>query len=87
VHIPVGGREDLTDAKAEELGALLADAAARPLAIHCASGNRVGALLAIEAARVEGKTAAEALELGRAAGLGGMEPAVREVLGMPPAAP
>lgn len=85
VHIPIAGRDDLTSAKAGELGALLADPSARPLAIHCASGNRVGALLALEAARVEGKTAAEALELGRAAGLGGMEPAVREALGLPPA--
>ena|SRR5687768_362695 len=83
VHIPVAGPGDLTAAKAQELGALLADPAARPMAIHCASGNRVGALLALEAARVEGKSAEEALELGRAAGLGGMEPAVREALGLP----
>lgn len=86
VHIPIAGRDDLTAAKAGELGALLADASARPLAIHCASGNRVGALLALEAAQVEGKSAEEALEVGRAAGLGGMEPAVREALGLPPAA-
>ena len=61
VHIPIAGRGDLTAAKADELGAVLADPSARPLAIHCASGNRVGALLALEAARVEGKPAAEAL--------------------------
>jgi uncharacterized protein (TIGR01244 family) len=85
VHIPVGGSGDLTAAKAGELGAVLADPAARPIAIHCASGNRVGALLALEAAQVEGKPPEEALELGRAAGLGRMEPAVREALGLPPA--
>ena len=85
VHIPVRGSEDLTTAKAGELGALLADPAARPLAIHCGSGNRVGALLALEAARVEGKPPEEALELGRAAGLGRLEPAVREALGLTPA--
>jgi uncharacterized protein (TIGR01244 family) len=85
VHIPIAGRDDLTSVKAGELGALLADPSARPLAIHCASGNRVGALLALEAAHVEGRPADEALELGRSAGLGGLEPAVREALGLPPA--
>ena len=84
VHIPVSGASDLTPAKAAELGALLADPAARPMAIHCASGNRVGALLALEAAQVEGKPPAEALELGRAAGLGRLEPAVRAALGLRP---
>jgi uncharacterized protein (TIGR01244 family) len=87
VHIPVAGAADLTAAKAAELAALLADPEARPMAIHCASGNRVGALLAVEAATVEAREPEEALELGRAAGLGGLEPAVREVLGLSPASP
>jgi uncharacterized protein (TIGR01244 family) len=85
VHIPVKGAEDLGAGNAAELGALLADPAARPMAIHCASGNRVGALLALEAATVERKSPEEALALGRAAGLGRMEPAVREKLGLPSA--
>jgi protein tyrosine phosphatase (PTP) superfamily phosphohydrolase (DUF442 family) len=84
VELPVAGAHDLTPAKVAELGKLLADRTAYPLAIHCASGNRVGAMLALEQAQVEGKDAKEALAIGLDAGLVGLEPKVRELLGLPP---
>jgi uncharacterized protein (TIGR01244 family) len=84
VSIPVAGPEGLTEQNARALAAVLADEDAYPVAIHCASGNRVGALLALEAAWVDGAAAADALALGRAAGLTGLEPAVRKLLGLEP---
>ena len=51
--------------------------------IHCASGNRVGALVALHA-RGTGATPDEALALGKAAGLAGLEPAVRARLDATP---
>jgi protein tyrosine phosphatase (PTP) superfamily phosphohydrolase (DUF442 family) len=84
VSIPVAGPEGLTEQNARALSAVLADEEAYPVAIHCASGNRVGALLALEAAWVDGAAAADALALGRAAGLTGLEPAVRKLLGLEP---
>jgi uncharacterized protein (TIGR01244 family) len=84
VEIPVAGAQDLTPEKVAELGKVLADRGAEPVAIHCASGNRVGAMLALEQAQVEGKDPKAALAIGLDAGLGHLEPKVRELLGLPP---
>lgn len=81
--IPVDGAEGLTDENTRALSEVLADDTAYPLVIHCASGNRVGALIALEAAREEGTSPEQALELGLDAGLTRLEPAVRERLGLP----
>ena len=53
--------------------------------VHCSTGNRAGALMAL-AAHAQGLPAADALALGKAAGLTGLEPAVRGKLGLPAAA-
>ncbi|HLE83343.1 MAG TPA: sulfur transferase domain-containing protein [Thermoanaerobaculia bacterium] len=82
VSIPVAGPEGLTEESARALSAVLAEKDAYPIAIHCASGNRVGALLALEAAWVDGAPPAEALALGLDAGLTGLEPKVRGLLGL-----
>jgi len=83
VAIPVAGAAGLTGANVDALSRLLGDDSAYPVVIHCASGNRVGALIALDAAKEGGKAAQEALELGLAAGLTRLEPAVREKLGLP----
>jgi uncharacterized protein (TIGR01244 family) len=54
-----------------------------PLLVHCASGNRVGALVALREAWFAGADARTALARGRAAGLAGLEPQVRRLLGLP----
>lgn len=87
VHIPVAGAEGLDRENARALSEVLADEAAYPVAVYCGSGNRVGALLALEAAWIERAAPEEALELGLDAGLTRLEPQVRELLGLPPAAP
>jgi uncharacterized protein (TIGR01244 family) len=47
-----------------------------PVLVHCGSGNRVGALLALRAG-LHGASDAEALAVGKSAGLTGLEPVVR----------
>jgi uncharacterized protein (TIGR01244 family) len=79
VSLPIRGPGDLTAANAEAFDAALGDAA-RPMIVHCGSGNRVGALFALRAAFCQGASAADALAIGREAGLTGMEPAVRDAL-------
>lgn len=69
VSIPVAGPDDLTEDNARKLGDVLASPSARPLILHCASGNRAGALFALHAFYVEGKSAEQALAVGEAAGL------------------
>lgn len=78
VALPVAGAQDITPAKAADLQRAL-DAAQGPVLLHCASGNRVGALLALSA-RARGASPEEALAEGRAAGLGSLEPTVRAQL-------
>ncbi len=82
VSIPVSHGEGLDRDNAEVLGKILADQDARPVVIHCASGNRVGALLALEEVWVEGRPPEKALELGKAAGLTHLESQVRKILGL-----
>jgi len=82
LKLPIGGAQDLTPANAAALKRLLVESGDGVL-LHCASGNRVGALLALMAAQEERLPPAQALDLGRAAGLKSLAPAVAEKLGVP----
>ena len=83
-ELPVGGQADLTLANARALRRLLRDAEGAVL-VHCASGNRVGALLALAAAAEDGVGVEQALALGRAAGMTGAEAHTRALLEDPDA--
>jgi protein tyrosine phosphatase (PTP) superfamily phosphohydrolase (DUF442 family) len=80
VNIPVAGAADLSEDNARQLASALDGLDGHAL-VHCASSNRVGALFAIKAATLDGKGVDDAIEIGRAAGLRAMEPAVRQLLG------
>lgn len=79
VVIPVGGPGDLTAEKAKQLHEAI-EAAGGPVMVHCASGNRVGALLAIARKQHHGASAEQALTFGKSAGLTALEPLVRSML-------
>lgn len=79
VAIPVAGAGGIDDANARRLRAAL-EAANGPVLVHCASGNRVGGLLALMEARSGTMTAEQALEFGRSAGMTSTEARVRELL-------
>jgi protein tyrosine phosphatase (PTP) superfamily phosphohydrolase (DUF442 family) len=82
-RIPIAGAADLTRENVEALDRVLDAAAGDPVVLYCASSNRVGALLALRAYWLDGAEEGAALELGREAGLAGLEPAVRELLAGP----
>ncbi len=69
VAIPIASAEDLTEENARRLAEILDDPERRPMIVHCASGNRVGALFALEAFLVDGKSGETALQIGLDAGL------------------
>lgn len=86
VGIPVAGADAVDTDNARRLWTLL-KSSDTPVFVHCASGNRAGALLALGAAQSGGMAPEAALEFGRKAGLGSLEPVVRERLGLPAARP
>lgn len=81
VNVPVSGADDLTPetiarfsrelARARDDGAVL---------VHCASANRVGALLALDHGLTGGAPREEALALGRDGGMVSLEPVVDDLL-------
>ncbi len=83
-QIPIAGAQDLTPEAARTLWRAIEGAPGKVL-VHCASGNRAGALLAIAAGREGGMAPERALAVGREGGMTGTEPRVREVLGLPAA--
>ena len=82
--LPIAGEADLDLGAARALHEILSRAEARPVALACASGNRSGALLAVERFWLGGESPQDALRLGRDAGLTRLEPSVRLLLGVAP---
>jgi len=78
VQIPVAGASAIDADKAAQLSALLSGADGAVL-VHCASGNRVGGLLAVAMAQ-SGMRDDEALAFGRSAGMRSTEARAREVI-------
>ena len=83
LELPVTGAQDLDPDKVAALGKLVVQRAEHPLVVYCASGNRAGAMLALEQAQVEGWPPEAALWVGQAAGLDQLEDEVRVLLGLP----
>ncbi|MEO6170990.1 MAG: sulfur transferase domain-containing protein [Lysobacter sp.] len=83
-EIPVAGAADVNLGNATALRRLI-DQAPGPVLVHCASGNRVGALLALSDMQTGKVSADQAVAFGRSAGLGSLEPRVREVIEGAPA--
>ena len=84
VSLPIAGADAITAENARALADAIASSQGKVL-VHCSSGNRAGALLAL-AAQAQGMRPENALALGKTAGLTGLEPVVRERLGLPVAA-
>ena len=78
VVFPIEGKEAINVANANKLDALL-ETFDGPVLVHCASGNRVGALLALRYS-ADGASDEETLVYGKNAGMTRLEPLVRERL-------
>lgn len=79
-HLPIRGADDLTRMNVERFDAMLREAGDTPTLVHCASGNRVGAMIALRAGLIGHRSIDAAVAEGRAWGLKSLEPAVRERL-------
>lgn len=79
-YIPIRGGESLTRENAEELDRVLEQIGEEPALIHCSSGNRVGALIAVREAWIKGRSADAAIAKGTRWGLTKLEDTVRALL-------
>ena len=77
-NIPIAGPGDLNRENVDKLAALLDQE--QSTLVHCGSSNRVGAMLALKAFWVDGKSPQEALRYGQSAGLTKLEPVVTQIL-------
>lgn len=77
--IPIAGGTGVTHQNAKLLAAKLAELKGQPVLVHCGSGNRVGALVALETA-MNGEDIDKSIELGKAWGLTTLEALVRDRL-------
>lgn len=71
-NIPVTA-QTLGDAQFDRVRSLLTRSGTRPVLVHCASANRVGAVLIPYLLLDEGRTAGEAIEIAQRAGLRSQE--------------
>lgn len=78
--IPIEGVESLTRDNVRELHRLLEAAGDEPTLVHCSSGNRVGALIALREAWIKQRPPEEALAEGRRWGMTRLEEPVRALL-------
>jgi len=78
VNVPIAGVKGVNFESARALQQVLADFD-EPVLVHCGSGNRVGALLALGQV-LDGADHESAIEHGKTAGMTVLEKRVREVL-------
>jgi uncharacterized protein (TIGR01244 family) len=78
VNLPVSGADSISWQNANKLEEILSSFDG-PVLVHCGSGNRVGALLALSRSK-NGADDEEAVAYGRAAGMTSLEPVVRSRL-------
>ncbi|MBW1906747.1 MAG: hypothetical protein JRJ24_15870 [Deltaproteobacteria bacterium] len=78
VRIPVAGASGLTEDNARTLGKALGQEDVLPAVLHCATGQRVAALLGLKAFVVDRASATAAIDLAKSLGLNKLEAALRE---------
>jgi uncharacterized protein (TIGR01244 family) len=79
-HVPIADAQALTRDNALKLDEALAAAGDELTLIHCASGNRVGALIAVREAWLRGQSSEQAIAEGKRWGLASLEDSVRKLL-------
>ena len=80
ISLPVDGKKGVTKENALKLADYLKDSSLYPLIVHCYTSNRTGAIFAIKAFHVDGKSADQSLEVGKKAGLKSLAGYVRKQL-------
>jgi uncharacterized protein (TIGR01244 family) len=79
-HVPVNGADGVTLENARMVDRILLENSDKTVLVHCASSNRVGALMALRAGWLDGMPVEKALEVGREHGMTSLEDKVKTML-------
>ncbi|RUO69668.1 beta-lactamase hydrolase domain-containing protein [Idiomarina ramblicola] len=79
-HVPVNGADGVTLENARMVDRILLRNSDKTALVHCASSNRVGALMALRAGWLNGMSVENALEVGRKHGMTSLEDKVKSML-------
>ncbi|WP_224798518.1 phosphatase domain-containing putative toxin [Idiomarina abyssalis] len=79
-HVPVNGADGVTFENARMVDRILLENSDKTVLVHCASSNRVGALMALRAGWLDGMPVEKALEVGREHGMTSLEDKVKTML-------
>jgi protein tyrosine phosphatase (PTP) superfamily phosphohydrolase (DUF442 family) len=83
-RLPISGAGSLTKENVETFARLLSERNGETTVLYCASGNRVGAMLALKSFWVDGIDAETSFNLGVKSGMTSLAAAVGEMLGIEP---
>lgn len=79
-HIPIAGADGLTKENVQTFHQTLQNTSEQTVFMHCASSNRVGAMMALRAAWHQGASKAEALAIGERYGMTSLRKRVEQLL-------
>jgi len=79
-NVPIAGGKDLTRDNVALIDKLLRQIGDEPVLVHCASSNRVGAIMALRAAWIDNVSKDQAIALGERWGLTRLQPNVERLL-------
>lgn len=80
VYFPITGASDLTREHIQQFDAILQAHQDQSILMHCKSGNRVGAVVALQHGWLKGEPSDKAIDIGKAHGLSGLAPDVAQRL-------
>lgn len=83
-RLPISGPGSLTEENVDIFSQLLSERTDETTVIYCASGNRVGAMLALKSFWIDGVDAETSFNLGVQSGMTSLTAAVSEILGIAP---
>lgn len=80
MHIPIANSSELTISKVQAVADALESAQGKKVLIHCASGNRVGAVMALKSAWVDNMPHSESFAVGKSYGLSSLSSQVQSLI-------
>ncbi len=79
-HLPILGPQDISFENSKRLAEILDQYTGKNIVVHCASGNRVGALFALKAFYIDQHDLETSLQIGDQHGLTKLRPLVESIL-------